>query len=167
MKSFLKKVFGPIFLSVICGCICGKLVYQVYDRDVSEKIDGKKIYLVQAGAYSTYDNMVDNTSVNSYVYYEDNDGLYKAIIGITEDYDNIEKIKNSYGKDVIISEYYSKDKELNGKLEEYDKKLHDSNDNKDIQSIVLEMLTLYKDNDNSTLVRINSQFLYLYFYVIV
>ena len=156
MKSFLKKVFGPIFLSVIFVCICGKLVYQVYDRDVSEKIDGKKIYLVQAGAYSTYDNMVDNTSVNSYVYYEDNDGLYKAIIGITEDYDNIEKIKNSYGKDIIISEYYSKDKELNGKLEEYDKKLHDSNDNKDIQSIVLEMLTLYKDNDNSTLVRINS-----------
>lgn len=155
MKKWLKKVMGPIVLSIICGCICGKLVYDIYDNNIEQDINGEKIYLIQAGAYSTYDNMVDNTLVNNYVYYED-DGLYKAIVGITEKYDNIEKIKNTYGKDVIISEYYSKDVELNKKISEYDEKISSSDNKEDIQKTVLEMLTLYKDNDNSTLVKINS-----------
>lgn len=156
MKKLLKKVFGPIFLSVICGSICGKLVYEIYDSNIESNINGEKIYLIQAGAYSTYDNMVDNTSVNNYIYYEDDDGLYKAIIGLTENYDNIEKITNTYGKDVIISEYYSKDENLNNKIKEYDKKISKSDNQDEVKNIVLEMLTLYKDNDNSTLVKITS-----------
>ena len=100
--------------------------------------------------------MVDNTLVNNYVYYEDEDGLYKSIIGITENYGNIEKIKNSYGKDVIVSEYYSKDANLNNKIKEYDEKLASIEDKNEIQKTVLEMLTLYKDNDNSTLIKIES-----------
>ena len=156
MKTFIKKVLIPIFLSVICGSICGKLVYNIYDNNITNEIEGKKIYLLQAGAYSTYDNMVKNTLVNNYIYYEDYDGLFKAIIGITENYDNIEKIKNSYGKEIIISEYYSKNKELNNKIKEYDKKINISNNKEEIQKAVLEMLTLYKDNKDKTLIKINT-----------
>lgn len=155
MKKWLRKVLSPIILSLICGSICGKLVYQIYDKDIKKEVNGKKIYLIQAGAYSTYDNMVDNTLVNNYVYYED-DGLYKAIVGITENYDNVEKIKDSYGKNVIITEYNSLDEELNKKISDYDKKIEESNNKEDIQKIALEMLTLYKDKDNSTLVKIIS-----------
>lgn len=100
--------------------------------------------------------MVSNTLVNNYVYYEDNDGLYKSIVGITEDFDNIEKIKNSYKGNVIVSEYYSRDKELNKKIDEYDSKLKNVTSSEEVQSTVLEMLTLYKDRDNSTLVKIES-----------
>ena len=156
MKTILRKVFIPIFLSVICGSICGKLIYDIYDKDLKEEILGEKIYLLQAGAYSTYDNMVNNTLVNNYIYYEDYDGLYKAIIGITEDYNNIEKIKNSYGKEVIISEYYSKNKELNKKIKEFDKKINKTDNKEEIQSTALEMLTLYKDNDDKTLIKIST-----------
>ena len=143
-------------MSVICGGICGKLVYEIYDADIKQEINGKKIYLVQAGAYSSYDNMVDNTLVNNNVYYEDNDGLYKAVVGLTENYDNIEKIKTAYGKNVIISEYYSKDEKLNKKITEYDEKLKNTTNNTEIKNTVLEMLTLYKDKDNQTLVKIKS-----------
>ena len=156
LKKILKKILGPICLSILCGVVCGKLVYQVYDKDIKKDIDGRKIYLIQAGAYSTYDNMVSNTLVNNYVYYEDNDGLYKSIFGITEDFDNIEKIKNSYKGNVIVSEYYSRDKELNKKIDEYDSKLKSVTSSEEVQSTVLEMLTLYKDRDNSTLVKIES-----------
>lgn len=156
MKKLLKKVFVPIFLSVICGSVCGKLVYEIYDSDVKKDINGEKIYLIQAGAYSSYDNMVDNTLVNNYVYYEDDDGLYKAIIGITENQNNVEKISNIYGKEVIVTEYYSKDNDLNKKIKEYDQKISNTDNKEDIQNTVLEMLTLYKDNDNKTLVKINS-----------
>ncbi|MBQ6495453.1 MAG: hypothetical protein IJI49_05575 [Bacilli bacterium] len=156
MKKLLKKVFLPIFLSVICGSICGKLIYDIYDKDLSKELEGEKIYLLQAGAYSNYDNMVKNTLVNNYIYYEDYDGLYKAIIGITEKYTNIEKIKKIYGKEIIISEYYSKNKELNKKIKEYDKKISKSENAEEIQNNVLEMLTLYKDNDDKTLVKITT-----------
>ena len=155
MKKWLRKFLSPIILSLICGSLCGKLVYQIYDRDIKREIKGEKIYLIQAGAYSTYDNMVDNTMINNYVYYED-DGLYKAIVGITENYNNVEKIKKSYGKNVIVTEYNSLDEELNKKISDYDKKIEESNNKEDIQKIALEMLTLYKDKDNSTLVKIIS-----------
>lgn len=167
MKKILKKVFVPIFLSVICGSICGKLVYQVYDKDLDEEINGKKIYLVQAGAYSSYDKMKDNTLVNNYVYYEDNDGLYKAVIGLTENYDNIKKISSTYDKEVIINEYYSKDEELNKKIEEYDKKIAEMDNMDEIKKVVLEMLNLYKDNDNSTLVKVTSQIFFSIYVILV
>lgn len=145
----------PIFLSVFCGAICGRLVYQIYDKKIEEDVYGEKIYLIQAGAYSTYDNMVNNTALNNYVYYEDEDGLFKSIIGLTENYDNIEKIKNTYSGEVLISEYYSKDVELNKQIKEYDKKIEASTTKEEVQKTVLEMLSLYKDND-STLMQITS-----------
>ncbi|MBR3161848.1 MAG: hypothetical protein IKF19_03870 [Bacilli bacterium] len=155
MKKIIKKILIPISISVICGFICAKLVYEVYDSKIEEDLNGKKIYLIQAGAYDSYDNMLKNTSLNNYVYYEDDDGLFKSIIGITENSNNIDKIKNSYGKDTIIKEYYSKDDELNKKIKELDQKLERIKDNKEIQKIVLDTLNLYKDN-KKTLVKISS-----------
>ena len=144
----------PIILSVLCGAICGKIVYGIYDQKLETDLIGEKIYLIQAGAYSTYDNMVQNTSVHNYIYYED-DGLFKSIIGLTESYDNVEKIKKTYSGEVIVSEYYSKDYELNQKIKEYDQKILESTTNEEVQKIVLEMLTLYKDTE-STLTKIVS-----------
>lgn len=147
MKKQIKKVFMPIILSVVCGAVCGKLVYGIYDQKIMEEVSGKKIYLIQSGAYSTYDNMVSNTSLNHYVYYEDEDGLFKSIIGLTENYNNIEKIKSIYKGEVLISEYYSKDLELNQKIKEYDQKIQNSKTDEELQKIVLEMLSLYKDTE--------------------
>lgn len=148
MKKRIKKILLPIILSVTCGAICGKLVYGAYSQKLQQDIYGEKIYLIQAGAYSTYDNMVNNTSLNNYIYYEDEDGLFKSIIGITENKENVEKIKNTYNKEVIVSEYYSKDEELNKKIREYDQKIGNANNLEEVKAIVFEMLTLYKDNDS-------------------
>lgn len=153
MIKRLKKVIIPILLSIICGGICGKLVYEIYEPKAENAMSARKIYLIQAGAYSNYDNMISNTLVNNYIYYEDNDGLYKTVIGITENYDNIEKITSTYSGEVIISEYYSEDRELNKKIEEYDKKINDLTNKEEIKNIVMKMLTLYKDKEDSTLTK--------------
>ena len=63
MIKQIKKVVTPIFLSIICGAICGRLIYQVYDKKLATDIVGEKIYLIQAGAYQSYDSMVDRKSV--------------------------------------------------------------------------------------------------------
>ena len=71
MVNKLKKIVGPLFLAVICGAVSGRLVYSIYmeNNDFSNLSD--IIYLIQVGAYSSYDNMKANTLSNNYVYYED------------------------------------------------------------------------------------------------
>ena len=99
--------------------------------------------------------MVNNTLVNNYIYYQDEDGLYKSVIGITQKEENIEKIKSLYQNEIITTEYYSNDKKLIKKLKEYDKILDKTTDNNEIKQIVKQSLELYKDN-NSTLTKIVS-----------
>ncbi len=149
MIKQIKKVVTPIFLSIICGAICGRLIYQVYDKKLATDIVGEKIYLIQAGAYQSYDSMVHHTSISNYIYYKDQDGLFKSIIGLTENQKNIEKIKSTYQDKVIVSQYYSKDKELNRKIKEYDQKIAKTTNSDEVKKIVLEMLTLYKDNETT------------------
>jgi len=155
MKKKLKKVLFPCFLSIICGAICGRIVYSIYNEKINTNVNIKKIYLIQSGAYSTYDNMVNQKLLSNYIYYEDDDGLFKSIIAVTEDYENIEKIKNTYKEEVLITEYYSNDLELNQKLKMYDQEIKKTNDKKVIKNIVNEMLELYKDK-NKTLIQIES-----------
>ena len=154
MKKKLIQIFTPILLSVIFGSFCGKIVYDMYDKKIEEDISGKKIYLVQAGAYSSYDNMVKNSMLSNYIYYEDEDGLYKSIIGLTLDYDNLDKIKNTYKENVLVREFYSKDIDLNKRIEEYDRKLKNTTNNDEINDIIDKVLELYKGKNN-TLDKVN------------
>ena len=147
-----KKVVIPVFISISCGAICGKIVYNIYAEN-DTLLANNTMYLLQAGAYSSYDNMRANTMGNNYVYYED-DGLYKAIIGITSSYDNIEKIKNSYDGEVIVNEYYLNDVELSNKIYELDKKLNKEENTDNIREIINSMLELYK-KENINLTKVN------------
>lgn len=147
-----KKVVIPVFISILCGGICGKIVYNIYDEN-DTFLTNSTMYLLQAGAYSSYDNMRANTMGNNYVYYED-DGLYKAIIGITSSYDNIEKIKNAYNGEVIVNEYYLNDIELSNKISKLDKELSKEEDSNNIKEIINSMLALYKE-ENINLTKVN------------
>ena len=133
----MKKVMIPIFLFVICGSICYYVVYNIY-----------------AIKENSIDNMKANTMATNYVYYED-DGMYKAIIGITKDYDNLEKIKSIYNGETIVSEYYLNDKKISDELGELDKKLKEESDNDKAKAIIDDMLNIYKENDNVKLVKAN------------
>lgn len=153
IKSNVKKVVLPIFISVLSGAICGHLVYTIYDDELSVNLNDNLVYLIQSGAYSTYDNMRANTMGN-YVYYED-DGLYKTIIGITQEKDNIDKIKLAYGKDVVVNQYYIGNEEICSQIRQYDQKLQEAKSNEEIQDITISMLKLYKEDKNIELSKIN------------
>ncbi len=155
MKRKIKKVLISIILSIACGSICGKIIYSIYNEKLEDEIKGEKVYLIQAGAYSSYNNMIENTSLNNYIYYKDEDGLFKSIIGITENYNNIEKISKVYSKDIIVSEYYSNNQKLNKQIKEFDKKIENSSNQEEVKKHILEMLSLYKDN-KTTLIAITS-----------
>lgn len=155
MIKRLKQILFSILLSIICGSLCGKIVYGIYDKKIDNDLENEKIYLIQSGAYSSYDSMIKNVLMNNYVYFEDDDGLYKSIIAITQDLSNIDKIKNTYKDNVIVVEYYSNDLELNEKIKEYDIKLKNTTDKNEIKNIILNVLKLYKDK-NAKLIQIKS-----------
>lgn len=154
MKSILKKAVVPIFLSILCGSLCGRVVYGIYLSDDKLSFNNNLIYLVQSGAYSSYDNMRANTIGYDYVYYEEDD-LYKTVIGVTKNRDNVEKIKKIYGREVIVSEYYSNDSNLNNLLSQYDYNLLNETDDTKIKEIVIEMLNIYKDEDVGKLIKVS------------
>ncbi len=149
-----KKVMAPIVLSVICGFLCGSVVYNIYKEKTSYELQSSKVYLIQAGAYSSYDNMKVNTMANNYVYYED-DGMYKAIIAIVKNKDNIDKIKNIYNGEVVVNEYVLNDKEIDKRLSELDNTLTKESDETKVREIVNNMLSIYKENENVKLMKTN------------
>ena len=151
IKTKFKKVVFPIFISVLSGSVCGHLVFSIYEDKTELAFDTN--YLIQSWEYSTYDNMLANTFGVNYVYYED-EGLYKAIIGITKDESNVEKIKKAYGKETVVSKYLLNDLELCGEISKLDKLLNSTDDDIEIQQIVVKMLELYKQGKNVELSKV-------------
>ena len=149
-----KKILGiviPLFISMLFGFICAKLVYKVYNDDIDNKLSSSKLYLIQNGQYGTYDNMREENSGNNYVYYKDEDG-YKTIVGITKNVDNINKIKKLYNDTVSVSEYYISNELLNSKQNEYDMELASVNDLHEVREVVDNILNLYREDDTIRLI---------------
>lgn len=148
----IKKVIISIVLSVILGYLCGIIVYKIYEGDTNNIMNSNKVYLLQTGAYSSLDSMQKNTNYLNYIYYTD-DGMYKTIVAITKNKDNIQKIKNAYNIDIVINEYYLENEELINKINEYDKKIENTSNNEQIVKIVNNMLVSYKEENGVKLVK--------------
>ena len=153
MRERLKKIFIPIFLSVICGSVCGRLLFGIYEEKAADTLSSNLIYLLEDSSYDDYDSM-KASSISNYVYYED-DGKYSAIIGITKNKDNIEKIEKVYNKELNIKKYLLSNEEVIDKIDEYDKKIEGSTSDEEIRKMVLEMLELYRGRDDIKMVKIS------------
>lgn len=153
MKERLKKIFIPIFLSIICGSICGRLLFSIYEEKASNNLSSNVIYLLEDSSYNDYNSM-KTSRLSNYIYYKD-DGKYNAVIGITKNKKNIKKIEKVYNKELNIKKYLLSNEEIIDKIEDYDKKIESSDNNEEIRSVVLEMLEIYKDRDDIKMVKIS------------
>ena len=145
MINTIKRALIPIFFSITLGFLCSRLVYKIYLSDIDLVYEDSIIYLLESGEYDSYDNMKINNISYDYIYYEE-DNLYKTIIGVTKNKDNIDKIINIYNGEIIVSKYYINDRELIDKINEYDNLLSNEEDEDKIREIVLDMLNLYKED---------------------
>ncbi len=153
MKERLKKIFIPIFLSVVCGSICGRLLFSIYEEKASDTLSSNVIYMLIDSSYDDYDSM-KASSLGNYIYYEDN-GKYNAVIGITKNKDNIKKIEKIYNKELNIKEYLLNNKEIIDSINEYDNIIEKSTNEEEIKKVVLEMLELYKERDDIKMAKIS------------
>jgi len=148
-------MFIPILLSILLGYLCGSFVCKIYKEKSDLLLDSTKVYLLQTGAYSTIDSMKKNTNLTNYIYYQDN-GLYKTIMAITKDKENIQKLKELYNFEILINEYYLDDENINKQITEYDQKLKEITDKEEIEMLLQNMLNIYKENENLKLAQITS-----------
>lgn len=151
MKNIIKGLIFPLGVSVFFGFICGKLVYGVYNDDIENRLGSSKLYLVLNGEYLTYDLMREENNGNNYIYYKDDDG-YKSVVGITNDKDNIDKIKQLYSDTVSVEEYYISSDLFNEKQLEYDDKLKNTDDIYEVRDVVDNILNLYREDETIKLV---------------
>lgn len=157
VKKFLNKILVPIIISIVCGFISGKFIYNIYMENNNDILKNNTIYLIESADYQTYDNMRLNSQTNNYIYYQEK-GTYKTVVGITKDEDNIKKISQVYNEDLKVSKYYLNDTNLNQKITNNDNLLKEANSNDEIKSIIEETLSLYKENNNIRLTKMNWQY---------
>lgn len=144
----------PIALAVFCGFLCGRLMFSIYEEKGTTTLNSNIVYLLEDTTYNNYDDMKANTISTNYIYYEDN-GKYNVVVALTKNYDNITKIEKVYNKELKVSKYLINDKGLVTTLEEYDKKLNNSNDNEEIKKIIIDMINIYKDKEDIKMAKIS------------
>lgn len=150
----LKKIVVPIFLSVFCGFVCGRLMFSIYEDKGSNVLDSNVIYLLQDSSYSDYDTMKASGVSANYIYYEE-DGKYNMVVAMTKNKNNIEKIKEVYGKDLKVTEYLLSDDSINDMIDEYDIKLGSTTDGEEIKKIIIDMINIYKDREDVKMAKIS------------
>ena len=154
MKKIINSVLVPILLAILFGITLGRYTYKTYKDNLYHNLKSSKLYLLENGEYNNINNMKEENNTNNYVYYKDKD-KYKTIIGITNNKDNIDKIKKLYNDNVLVEEYYIETQNINQKQLEYEKVLSKTDDIKEIKEATNNILNLYKTDDSIKLISIN------------
>lgn len=154
MKARLKKIVIPIFLSVLCGFVCGRLMFGIYEDKGASILNSNVVYLLQDKSYSDYDTMKASSVSSNYIYYEE-DGKYNMVVAMTKNKDNIEKIKNIYDKELEVSEYLLSDDSINSMIDDYDSKLLATTESEEIKKIIIDMINIYKDREDVKMAKIS------------
>ena len=146
----MKKTIIWVLLALISGALLGKFTFDRY-----ENIDTKNvisydnyIYMLKYGKYDNFDEMKDKViDVDRYIYIENEDRL-TAYIAIAKTKDNINKIKNIYkNKNINLKVVKEKidNEEFIQNLNEYEKLLSASDDEKSLLIIEKQILSCYEE----------------------
>lgn len=154
MKKMIKGIIVPVLLAIIIGFILGKYVFNNYKDNLYHELSSSKLYLLQSGEYDSIESMREANNKGSYVYFKDNN-KYKTVVGITKNYDSIDKIKELYSDNLLVKECYVPNGVLKSKQDEYEILLRKTNDIREVREAVDNILNLYRGGDNIKLIMVN------------
>ena len=147
MKKIINGVVIPTVIAVFIGFILGKYVFKTYKDNLYDELRSSRLYLIESGEYDTIDEMREENNSNNYVYYME-DNKYKTVVGITNKYDNVDKIKSLYSNKLNVMEYYIPNDSLDNRQIEYDNRLLATEDGGEVREIVDNILRLYRESDS-------------------
>ena len=129
-----KKIIIPIILS-LCFFL---LIYKNYKN---KKVEYKEIYILQVGAYKSYDNVINKTKyLDNYIIYKEND-LYKIFLGVSLNNNTYNKLENFYNEDSTFKKVIKiSNEEYINNLEKYDTLINETNDKELLNTIIKKEL---------------------------
>ena len=153
MNTF--KGFIILCFTVLAGIFLGTIIYKSSSISTKEVfMEDNKVYLLQYGVYSSNENMKKSTvDLSDYFFFKDNDG-YHVIIGVVENKNIVNKIKDSYEVEgnIYLKEVKINNMEFLESLRQYDTLVSSLNDNKSIINAEKQILSTYEElilNENS------------------
>ena len=138
----------PIIISILLGGLCGKLVFDQYQKKEPVFDEKNSAYFLQQGVYSTKESMEKNTKnlPSKLVVLEEE--KYYVYVGITKSQKNADKIKNTYkdlGFDLYQKEVIVNSNEFIQGLEQYDLLLDSAKKKEEIKSVSDVILASYEE----------------------
>lgn len=146
----MKKTFIWILLALTSGALLGKFVFDRYEKiDVQNVISyNNYVYMLKYGSYDSLDDMSNKvTNVDRYIYIE-KEGKIDAYVGISKTKKNANKIKKIYDNKnvkVIVQKVRLENEEFIQNLNEYEKLLDATEDEKSLLIIEKQILSCYED----------------------
>ncbi len=145
----MKKTFIWIILALISGALLGKVTFDFYENVDTQNVISydNYVYLLRYGKYDTFDDMKDKvTDIDRYIYIEKN-GKVTAYVAISKTKENINKIKKIYdNKNIkldIVKEQINNEEFIQN-INEYEKLLSATEDEKSLLIIEKQILSCYE-----------------------
>lgn len=138
--KYLKYIIVVLF-TILFGIYVGTYMYKYSEV----KSNNTKYYVLEYGVYDNYDSMKNaGKGISDYFYYYDDLG-YHIILGITENKNLSNKIRDSYNiKDnIYIKEEYTNNMEFLESLKQYDVLVNNS-DNKEIVNAEKQIMSKWE-----------------------
>lgn len=143
----LKKVIAVILLAIITGVAFSLFIFSKYEeKEVSKEIN--KIYFVQQGVYSNYNNMQKNTEkLEAYTFERINEKYYVYVCFTTnkENLNMIEKYFKSLNYSIYIKEKEITDYRFLEVLNQYDYLMSKVEKGETIKNICKQLVHKYEE----------------------
>lgn len=147
----MKKNIIPILLALFIGFFYGRFLLNQYgEKETLSSVfhPTKTVYFLQAGAFTSKENMEESFKDYSYYIYSEKEGVYYVYLGITAKPENLQKLKGYFkdiGYDIYGKEFsLSKDGFLEI-LSQYDALLQGTEDSKTMEAICNQVLAKYEE----------------------
>ena len=142
------KGFIIVVFTILGGVFLGTYIYKSSRISTKEVFnENNKIYLMQYGVYSTEDSMKNSTSsLSDYFYFRDKDG-YHVIIGVIENKNIANKIRDSYNirDNIYYKEVKISNMEFLQSLRQYDSLVSSLSDKTSIINAEKQILSKYEE----------------------
>ena len=147
----MKKYILSSFFAILIGFVFGKFMLSLYQNpnDIIPVMgQAFKIKFLELGSYNTKEEMDENTAKFPYYIYMLQEGKYYAYIAITQNDENLNRIKGYYeekGYITNVREFKVDNEAFLVILEEYDNLLKESEEDSIIDAVCSQVLIKYEE----------------------
>lgn len=145
----MKKTLIISGISILLGSLAGIIFNNNYKEKIFNKINKKNnYYILQEGAYSSKEVMLENTKNISIKTLEKDNNKYYVYLGITKDIENAKKIKAIYenkGYQIYIKEVNISNEEFYNNVIQFDLLIKNTDNEQEVLTIEEVVLANYDE----------------------